>query len=117
MANDRFPLGYNTYSLRAFRWDDLNLVEFAAQQKLDAIYLQDSLDPRKDDPAHWKEVKDAAARAGLVLHGGDGGALPRTPDGMPATLQRMRQGIKTAVGLGSKIVRFRVAGDRASMPP
>jgi sugar phosphate isomerase/epimerase len=114
---DRFPLGYNTYSLRAFRWDDLRLVNFAAEQKLDAIYLQDSLDPRKDDPAHWQEVKDAAARGGLVLHGGDAGALPRTPDGMPATTQRLRQGIRTAVGLGSKIVRFRVAGDRASLPP
>ena len=114
---DRFPLGYNTYSLRAFRWDDLRLLNFAAEQKLDAIYLQDSLDPRKDDPAHWKEVKETAARLGLVLHGGDAGALPRTSDGMPATMERLRHGIRNAVGLGSKIVRFRVAGDRASLPP
>jgi hypothetical protein len=36
---------------------------------------------------------------------------------MEATLARMREGIRHAVGVGSKLVRFRVAGDRASMPP
>lgn len=113
----RFPLGFNTYSLRAFRWSDMELLEYAASQKLDAIYLQDSIDPGNNDPSHWRELKEAAARLGLELHGGDAGALPRTPDGTDATLQRLREGIRHAVGIGSKLVRFRVAGDRASMPP
>ncbi len=111
------PLGYNTYSIRATRWHDLQLLEHAATLKLDAVYLQDSIDPANNDPAHWKELKDAASRLGLRLDGGDAGALPRTSDGMPATLQRMRDGIRHAVGVGSKLVRFRVAGDRASLPP
>ncbi|HEY2014439.1 MAG TPA: sugar phosphate isomerase/epimerase [Bryobacteraceae bacterium] len=114
---DRFPLGFNTYSLRAFRWHDLQLLEYAAGLKLDAVFLQDSIDPANNDPAHWKELKDTAARLGLELHGGDAGALPRTPDGMDATMKRMREGIRHAVGMGSKLVRFRVAGDRATMPP
>ena len=113
----RPPLGYNTYSVRATRWHDVQLLEYAASLKLDAVYLQDSVDPANNDPAHWKELKDTAARLGLRLDGGDAGALPRNPDGMPATLQRMREGIKHAVGIGSKLVRFRVAGDRASLPP
>jgi sugar phosphate isomerase/epimerase len=113
----KFPLGFNTYSLRAWRWHDLQLLEYAAGQKLDAVYLQDSLDPENNNPAHWKELKDAAARLGLELQGGDAGSLPRTPDGVDATLARMREGIRHAVGVGSKLVRFRVAGDRASMPP
>ena len=114
---DRFPLGYNTYSIRALRWHDLQLLNYAAEQKLDAVFLQDSIDPANNDPAHWKELKETAARLGLVLHGGDAGALPRTPDGMPATLQRLREGVRHAAGIGSKLVRFRVAGDRASLPP
>lgn len=113
----RFPLGFNTYSLRALRWRDVELLEYAASQKLDAIYLQDSIDPGNNDPAHWRELKEAAARLGLELHGGDAGALPRTPDAMDATLARLREGIRHAVGIGSRLVRFRVAGDRASMPP
>ncbi|MGO9274357.1 MAG: hypothetical protein ACLQOO_29675 [Terriglobia bacterium] len=30
------PLGYNTYSVRAMRWNHLQLLEFAASLKLDA---------------------------------------------------------------------------------
>lgn len=111
------PLGYNSYSVRAMRWHDLQLLEYGAGMKLDAIYLQDSIDPGNNDPAHWRELKDAAARLNLRLDGGDAGALPRPPDGMPGTLQRLREGIRHAVGIGSKLVRFRVAGDRASLPP
>jgi sugar phosphate isomerase/epimerase len=114
---DRFPLGFNTYSVRAMRWNDLKLLEYGASLKLDAVYLQDSIDPGNNDPAHWKELKETAARLGLELHGGDAGALPRTPDGMEATRQRLRDGIRHAVGIGSKLVRFRVAGDRATLPP
>src|SRR5215469_13088754 len=111
------PLGYNTYSLRAMRWHDLQLLEYAAGMKVDAVYLQDSIDPGNNDPAHWKELKDTSARLNLRLDGGDAGALPRTADDIPGTLQRLREGIRHAVGIGSKLVRFRVAGDRASLPP
>src|ERR1700722_18102519 len=96
----RPPLGYNTYSVRAMRWHDVQLLEYAASLKLDAVYLQDSLDPANNDPAHWKELKDTAARLGLNLNGGDAGALPRTPDGMNATIQRLHDGIKHSVGIG-----------------
>ena len=114
---EHFPLGFNTYSVRAMRWHDLRLLEYAAELKLDAVYLQDSVDPRNDDPAHWAEIRETAMRLGLELHGGDAGALPRTPDGANATLERMRLAIRHAVGISSKLVRFRVAGDRASLPP
>jgi 3-oxoisoapionate decarboxylase len=111
------PLGYNTYSVRAMRWNDVPLLEYAASLKLDAVFLQDSIDPGNNDPAHWKVLRETAARLGLELQGGDAGALPRTPDGMDVTLKRLREGIRHAVAIGSKLVRFRVAGDRASMPP
>ena len=114
----RFPLGLNTYSIRAMRWHDLELLEYAASLKLDAVYLQDSVDPANNDPAHWSELKQAAAHLGLELQGGDAGALPHTPaDTLDDTRARLREGIRHAVGIGSKLVRFRVAGDRASMPP
>jgi sugar phosphate isomerase/epimerase len=112
-----FPLGLNTYCLRAMRWHDVPLLEYATSLKLDAIFLQDSLDPADKDPAHWKVLKETAARLGLELNGGDAGALPRNPDGMEGTLARLREGIRHSAAIGSKLVRFRVAGDRATMPP
>src|SRR6267154_6176300 len=59
-AMDRFPLGFNTYSVRALRWHDLRLLEYAAGLKLDSVYLQDSIDPANNDAAHWKELKETA---------------------------------------------------------
>ena len=111
-----FPLGFNTYSIRALRWHDLPLLEYASKLKVDAVYLQDSIDPANDDPSHWNELKEAAARFGLEVHGGDAGALHRTPDGMSSTMNRLHRGIRHASAMGSKLVRFRVAGDRATLP-
>jgi hypothetical protein len=36
---------------------------------------------------------------------------------MDATMARIREGIRHSVAIGSRLLRFRVAGDRASMPP
>ncbi len=67
-----FPLGLNTYCLRAMRWPDRKLLEYTAGLKLDAVFLQDSVDPGTNDPAHWKEVKEQAAALGLHLETGNG---------------------------------------------
>ena len=76
-TDHRFPLGINTYCLRALRWPDAKLLDFASGLQLDAIFLQDSLDPKAQDPAHWVEVREQAARLGLKLETGGGGILPK----------------------------------------
>ncbi len=112
-----FPLGTNTYCLRALRWPDAKLLDFAASLKLDAIFLQDSLDPKAQDPAHWTEVKDQAARLGLKLETGGGGILPRTADALPQSVATLQRNIDRAKALGSPFCRGVIASDRASLPP
>ena len=73
---DRIPIGLNTYCLRAMKWNDAQLLDYTAAQQLDAVFLQDSLDPRAQDPAHWIEVRDQAKRLGLHLETGVGAVLP-----------------------------------------
>ena len=34
------PIGFNTYCLRAMKWNDLQLLDYAASLKLDAIFLR-----------------------------------------------------------------------------
>lgn len=114
---DRFPLGLNTYSIRALRWNDLPLLEYAASLKLDAVFLQDSIDPGTKDPAHWKQVKETAARLGLHLETGGGAVLPQTPAAFNASVQLLRDGIRRAAGMGSPLVRTLLAGDREHLPP
>jgi 3-oxoisoapionate decarboxylase len=111
------PIGLNTYSIRAFRWPDRRLIEYAASLKLDAIFLQDSVDPQTNEPAHWPEVKAAAANAGLHLETGTGGSLPRDPGHFDNSVKLLRDAVRRAAGMGSPIVRTLVASDRAHLPP
>jgi 3-oxoisoapionate decarboxylase len=113
---DRYPLGLNTYCLRAFRWSDLKLLDYAASLKLDSIFLQDSLDPRVNDPAHWAEVKAAAQRLGLHLETGTGASLPRDLSDIKPSVEYLRAAIRRASGMGSPIVRTLIAGDRDHLP-
>src|SRR3954453_17914524 len=113
---DRYPLGFNTYCLRAFRWPDLKLLEYAASLKLDAVFLQDSLDPAAQDPAHWREVKDAAQRLGLKLETGGGASLPRDLTNIEPSVTTLKAQIKRAAAMGSPVVRTLIAGDRYALP-
>jgi 3-oxoisoapionate decarboxylase len=113
---DRYPIGFNTYCLRAFRWPDLKLLEYAASLKLDAVFLQDSLDPAAQDPAHWREVKDAAQRLGLKLETGGGASLPRDLNDIQPPVAALRNNIKRAAAMGSPVVRTLIAGDRYALP-
>jgi 3-oxoisoapionate decarboxylase len=114
---ERFPVGLNTYCLRAFRWHDQQLMDYTAGLKLDAIFLQDSLDPGTADPGHWRFVKEYAAKLGLHLETGTAASLPRTPDRFNDSVKLLRDAVKRAAAMGSPIVRTLVASDREHLPP
>jgi sugar phosphate isomerase/epimerase len=111
------PMGLNTYCLRSLRWNDAQHLDYCASQKLDAIFLQDSLDPKKDDPAHWKWVRDRARELGLHLQTGGAGIMPRTPRDFDASLENIRRHIERAAAMGSPLMRVVLASDRAGFPP
>lgn len=110
-------IGINTYCLRALRWDDARLLDYTAGLKLDAVFLQDSLDPRTADPAHWQEVRQQSQRLGLHLETGGGGILPRTKDGFDAAVATLRKNIERASAMGSPYIRCVIASERAALPP
>lgn len=117
---DRIPIGYNTYCLRGLRWTDRQHIDQALAWKLDALFLQDSLDPRAQDPAHWAEVKAWTRDAGLHLESGGGGILPKSgamqgPD-FDAAVANLKQQIRRSAALGSPIVRCVCGSDRQSLP-
>jgi len=112
------PIGLNTYCLRAMRWPDRELIDYTAGLKLDAIFLQDSLDPGVMDPAHWPKIREYAKSKGLErLETGGPAILPKTLDGFDKSVQALSQHIDRAKGLGSPIVRCLLAGERATLPP
>ena len=111
------PLGYNTYCLRSLKFRDEQLLDFAAEHELDAVFMQDLSDPRAMDPAHWKEVRARANDLGLHLESGGSTLLPKTPDQRAASIATLRTHIRRAAGLGSPLVRCLVASMRSQLPP
>ena len=111
------PMGFNTYSLRALRWNDRQLLDYAAEQKMDAIFLQDSLDPQAQDPAHWAEVRAWAAERKLHLETGGGGIYPKSPELFQTSVENLRKQVTRAKAMGSPVVRAVIASERAALPP
>lgn len=113
-----WPLGINTYCLRFQRWNDRQLIDYCAAQKLDAIFLQDSLDPGVMDPKHWAEVRQWVKDSGLTrIETGGGAILPKTKDAFDTSVATLRKNVERAAALGSPIVRALLASDRRAMPP
>jgi len=111
------PLGYNTYCLRSLQWHDRRLLDYAAEQKLDAIFLQGSQDPGAMDAAHWPEVRAQARDLGLRLETGGSALVPRNAAERTAKVAGLRTNIRRAGALGSPLVRCLFAGNRAGLPP
>jgi sugar phosphate isomerase/epimerase len=111
----RWPLGINTYCLRFERWNDRQLFDYCAKQKLDAIFLQDSLDPAAMDPKHWAEVRAWSKDQAFHLETGGGAIVPLEPDARPKVIATLRTNIERAKAMGSPIVRALLASDRAAL--
>jgi sugar phosphate isomerase/epimerase len=119
-APRKWQLGYNTYCLRFQRWNDRQLFDFAAQQKLDAVFLQDSLDPGVKDPKHWAEVRAWTKDMGLHIETGGsaltGAVNPKKPGDRERAMAEFKMHIDRAAAMGSPIVRTLIAGDRSMLP-
>lgn len=109
-------LGLNTYCLRAMKWRDLQLLEYAAKLKLDGVFLQDSLDPDRDKIEHWKDVGIHARELGLHIETGIGAVLPASPDAIAHSRDQLLLGLARAKACGSPLVRCLQAPDRAHLP-
>lgn len=111
------PMGINTYCLRALRWKDAQLIDFADGLKMDAVFLQDSLDPEAMEPAHWRTVHEYVTAKGMHIETGTAAVLPRSSDGFEASVRNLTTAVSRAKAIGSPIVRCLLAGDRDHLPP
>ena len=101
-------LGFDTYSLRAFKWKALELLDFAAAQKLDTIQISSLGDYESLEPAYLERVRDRAARLNIAIDGGTGCICPSSlsfaKDGPPAA-ERVLQGLRVTKAVGAHSMR------------
>lgn len=101
-------LGFDTYSLRAFRWKAPQLLSYAASLKLDTIQISSLGDYEGLDPAYLQKVKDQADRLHIHVDGGTGCICPSSHSfskhGPPAR-DRVLEGLRVAKAVGAKAMR------------
>lgn len=104
-SNRQLRLGIDTYSLRSFRWNVFQQLDYADNLKLDAV--QATLrDFESLDEAYLKKARDCADRLGILLEPGCGCICPLSV-GWKAQRQddptkNLLEIIRIARGLGAK---------------
>ena len=115
-------LGFDSYSIRNFKWKAIQLIDYAGSHKLDTIQISSLDDYESLEPAHLKKVKDQAARYGMTIDGGIGCICPtsgswKPQDGDPG--QYILKGLRVAKAVGATGMRCFVgsAPDRRGKLP
>src|SRR3984893_16487571 len=114
LPGDGIRLGFDTFSIRDFDWKDIQLLYYAASQKLDAVQLSSLNDYESLDPAHLAKVKDHAERVGIAIDAGIGcicsvsqGWNPR--EGNPTDY--LVRGLRVAKAVGAPTMRCYMGGN------
>jgi sugar phosphate isomerase/epimerase len=71
-------LGFDTYSLRAFNWKAIELIEYTASLKLDTVQISSLDDYESFEPTYLSKVKDRAQQLAIVIDGGMGCICPES---------------------------------------
>jgi sugar phosphate isomerase/epimerase len=105
-AETPVKLGFDTYSLRAFKWKGIQLLDFAAAQKLDTIQFSALEDYGGLDTQNLGKVKDRAAQLNISIDSGMGCICETSKSfkGRPAR-EQLLEGLQVAKTVGSKVMR------------
>jgi 3-oxoisoapionate decarboxylase len=107
-ASGGLKLGFDTYSLRAFKWKDMQLIDWAANHGCDTIQISSSDDYSSLDPAHLRKVKDYADSKGMTLDAGIGCICPASKSWKPKDGKAedvVVAGLKVAKAVGATSMR------------
>ena len=101
-------LGFDTYSIRAFRWKAIQLLDYAAGLKLDTIQISSLGDYESLEPAYLAGVRDHASKLGIAIDGGTGCICPLSTswsakNGDPK--ENILSGLRAAKAVGANSMR------------
>jgi sugar phosphate isomerase/epimerase len=101
-------LGFDTYSLRAVHWKDVELIDWAASANCDTIQISSMGDFASLEPAHLAKVRAHAESKGISLDAGTGCICPvskswKASDGTPQKV--LVDGLRVAKAIGATSLR------------
>lgn len=110
-ASPKIMLGLDAHSVRGMKWSAIPLIEYAGEQKLDAVLLNGLQYFESLDDAHLIKVKALADSKGVAIRIGAGGvskgsAAFKETFGTPD--QALTKAVQVAVTLGSPTVNVKI---------
>ena len=115
----KVPLGFDNFSLRGWGWKAGKLLDFAVEQKCDAVLFSDLDVYESHDPVYLKELAAQAKAGGVTLQAGTGGICPtgkRSVTKYGTQPEHLRVLLKVARELGADVARCYLgfSGERSS---
>jgi len=107
-ARRKIKLGFDNFAVRAMGWKAEELLDYAAAQKVDVLFITD-LDAYKSlDEAHLKDVKKKADDLGVQIYAGSWSICPtssRFKNAWGSAEEHLRLVLKVAKLVGSPVAR------------
>jgi len=107
-AKRGIKLGLDHFGIRAFNWKAPQLIDYAASQQLDAIFLSELNVLEQRDDAYLKGLRDRAEKAGMSIYLGMTSICPTSGAFDPkagTAVEQLRDGIRMAKTIGSPVIR------------
>jgi len=107
-AKRGIKLGLDHFAIRGFNWKAPQLIEYAASQKLDGIFLSELNVLESRDDAYLKGLRAQADKGGLTLYLGMSSICPTSSafDAKAGTaVEQLKDGIRMAKTVGSPVIR------------
>ncbi|MEO2029986.1 MAG: sugar phosphate isomerase/epimerase, partial [Fuerstiella sp.] len=107
----RIPLGLDAHSMRGMKWKATQLIEFAAEQRLDAVLLNSLNYFESLEESHLLKLKQLADGHNLRIYMGAGGICEngaKFSDKWGNAESMLATGIRVATTIGSPVVNVRI---------
>lgn len=107
----RAPLGLDGHSLRGMQWKAAQLIEFAAEQRLDAVLLNNLNYFESLEESHLLSLKELASKRDVRIYVGAGGICENAgsfSNKWGNAEKMLATGIRVAATLGSPIVNVKI---------
>lgn len=107
----RVPLGLDGHSLRGMQWKAAQLIEFAAEQRLDAVLLNNLNYFESFEESYLLRLKELASKQDIRIYVGAGGICENAgsfSDKWGNAEKMLAAGIRVAATLGSPIINVKI---------
>ncbi len=101
-------LGFDNFSIRAFKWNASQVLDYAEKTRVDSVLLSDLDVYESFDPLYLKELGARAKSAGIELQAGTGsicGKATNFRDTHGTDVEHLTLTLKVAHHLGAKVAR------------